>query len=117
MNKLIYLLFIFIFLGCQEQKSHPIDFYYWRSNYSISTNEKKIVNDLNVKNIYVRFFDVDKNDIHPKPIGLIKNFDSERIQVNYIPTIFITNRTFAGLNKEQVVALAKNVNQLIIEIA
>lgn len=117
MNKLIYIFLILFFAGCNKKTEHPTDFYYWRSNYSISQQEKKVVEDLEVKNIYVRFFDVDKKEIKPKPIGILKNFDSNKLQVNYIPTVFITNRTFAGLNTEQVKELANNINKLISDIA
>ena len=117
MNKFLYLFYFLILIGCQSKKDHPKDFYYWRSNYSISPNEKKVVDDLKIENVYVRFFDVDKKEINPKPIGMIKNFKASELQVNYIPTVFITNRTFAGLNKMQVKDLAKNVNQLISDIA
>lgn len=118
MKKYIFFLFlILIFFGCDKQGKHPIDFYYWRSNFEINQNEKNLVKELDVKNIYVRFFDVDKKDINPKPVGMIYNFNAQQLQVNYVPTVFITNRTFIGSNKDQVKNLAKNVNQLISEIA
>lgn len=117
MKKLLFLLFICFFFSCKSSRSHPIDFYYWRSNFSVNDVEKEIVNDLAVQNVYIRFFDVDKSNQNPKPIGKIVNYKASELNVNYIPTVFITNRTFQNHSKEQVEELAKNVNQLIQEIA
>lgn len=116
-NFIYFICFILFCVGCKQKNNHPIDFYYWRSNYNINDAEKKVVSDLAVENIYVRFFDVDKKTIEPVPVGVIKNFKSSFLPVNYIPTIFITNRTFVGLSQDNVKELAKNVNNLITEIA
>ena len=104
-------------ISCNQEVKHPIDFYYWRSNFNISATEKKAVKELDVKHIYIRFFDVDKKESTPKPIGLIHNFSSNQLAVNYIPTVFITNRTFLNSTPDEIKQLAKNVNQLISEIA
>lgn len=118
MTKSIYTFLLFlIFYSCSTEQNHPIDFYYWRSNFEISEAEKLVVQDLDVKNIYIRLFDVDKKEIDPKPIGTIKNFNSSVLDVNYIPTVFITNRTFQDLSPDGVKRLASNVNKLIGEIA
>lgn len=116
-NIFYYLCIFFLFFSCSESNNHKIDFYYWRSNFEINQEEKNVVKDLNVENIYIRFFDVDKTNFSPKPIGTINNFNAEALEVNYIPTVFITNRTFQNLSKEQVQQLASNVNKLIKEIA
>lgn len=111
---LIYLLFL---IGCNNEENKPIDFYYWRSNFSLNKVEIQAVKDYQVQNLYVRLFDVDRKEIHPQPIGVIKNFDASLLDVNYIPTVFITNRTFQSLNTTEVKKLAINVNQLINEIS
>lgn len=113
-----YCLFLFLFfIGCSKKDQHPIDFYYWRSNYSITEVEKQAVKNYKVNNLYVRLFDVDKKEMLPQPVGAIKKFDASHLAVNYIPTVFITNRTFKSLPHDQVKKLAENVNQLIQEIA
>lgn len=111
-----FLLLLFLF-SCTKDRNHPIDFYYWRSNFSVNETEKNLVQNLEVENIYIRFFDVDKKENNPNPIGTIKNFKSSELAVNYIPTVFITNRTFQGLSSDEVKKLASNVNKLINEIA
>lgn len=104
-------------MSCKKEVNHPIDFYYWRSNFKATAIEKEMVKELDVKQIYIRFFDVDKKDNKSKPIGLIRNFTPNQFAVNYIPTVFITNRTFLNSSPNQIKQLAKNINQLINQIA
>ena len=108
---------LYTLISCKQEVKHPIDFYYWRSNFNITATEKDAVKELDVKHIYIRFFDVDKKESMPKPVGLIRNFSSNQLTVDYIPTVFITNRTFLNSTPDQIKQLAKNVNQLITEIA
>lgn len=117
MKHFIYFLFCFLLLtSCKQEFQHPVDFYYWRSNYSITPKEKNTIEALKVKNIYVRLFDVDKIFTNPTPIGVIKGYNPSILNVNYIPTVFITNRTFKGLTAQQTKDLAKNVHTLIVRI-
>ncbi len=116
--KISSLFIVLLFLGCNSSsKKSPIDFYYWRSHYSVNETEKKAVDSLKVENVYVRFFDVDKMVNHIQPVGIIQNFDAAKLHVNYVPTVFITNRTFLDTPKEQVKLLAKNVSNFINETA
>lgn len=117
MKKVISILLLILFFACTENSKRPIDFYYWRSNYNISAVEKETISNLEVKKLYVRFFDVDKKMVEPVPIGTIKNFDASNLDVEYIPTVFITNRTFLNLKNDDVNKLAQNIDNLITEIA
>ena len=118
LQKISVVFLLFFLVGCtSETKKSPIDFYYWRSNYGINQTEKNTVDSLKVENIYVRFFDVDKTTDHIQPVGIIQNFDATKLSVNYIPTVFITNRTFLNTSKDQVKTLAKNVFNFINETA
>jgi len=117
--KNIFSVVILTFLvGCNtDAKKSTIDFYYWRSNYSINQAEKKVVDSLKSKNVYVRFFDVDKKGGKISPVGVIQNFDAEKLNVRYIPTVFITNRTFINTTPDQVKILAKDVYNFLSETA
>lgn len=103
--------------SCGQQRTHDIDFYYWRSNFKIAPTEQKAVEDLKVKNIYIRLFDVDKKGNQATPVGTIHHFDATQLSVNYIPTVFITNRTFVEMNLEEVLKLTQNVNSLVNSIS
>lgn len=113
-----FFLLLFSFFGCKSKRlDQPIDFYYWKSFYSISPLEKEKLEELAVKRLYTRFFDVDKVQGKIEPIGIIQNFNAKSLVVDYVPTVFITNRTFSATNEQQVIQLAKNVSNFIQEIA
>ena len=59
LGKIISVFLLIILFGCHSKPNKsPIDFYYWRSNYTINEIEKKEVDSLKVQKIYVRFFDL-----------------------------------------------------------
>ncbi|MCL2650540.1 MAG: hypothetical protein FWD60_05865 [Candidatus Azobacteroides sp.] len=108
---------ILLFLSCQKNENRNIDFYYWRSNVSFNSLEKEYFNNLQVKKLYIRLFDVDQSaGMYPEPIGMINQFDGNELDTEYIPTVFITNRTFENLPTENVKLLAENVYRQIEKI-
>jgi hypothetical protein len=117
-SKLLSIILLTLFLSaCGQKKEHAIDFYYWRSNFKVTEAEQKTVKDLEVQNLYIRFFDVDKKGDKALPVGTIHQFDASKLSLNYIPTVFITNRSFLEMNREEVKQLADNVYKLINSIA
>jgi hypothetical protein len=101
---------IVLFLSCQKNENRKIDFYYWKSNVSFNGLEKEYFNHLQAKKLYIRLFDVDKSGgIYPEPIGMINQFDSNELDAEHIPTVFITNRTFENLSEESIKLLAGNI--------
>ncbi len=108
--KFVTVFLCFLFFSCTKNTSEP-SFYYWKTKIDISGTEKEILNDLQVKKLYVRFFDVDisKETHSPAPVGVINNLDSLPKNLQVIPVVFITNRTFIGLLKDEVSELAKHV--------
>jgi len=109
--------FAVLFLSCRKNENRQIDFYYWKSNVSFSDVEKDYFNKLQAKKLYIRLFDVDVSDgTNPEPIGMINSFSGNELPAEYIPTIFITDRSFANLSIENVKLLAGNVYRQIEEI-
>ncbi len=116
--RFLSIIVLFLLVGCNPNKEKsPIDFYYWRSNFSVDETERKVVDSLKVENVYIRFFDVDKKAGKISPVGIIQNFDATKLHVNYIPTVFITNQTFLNTSKDQVKILAKDVYNFLSETA
>jgi hypothetical protein len=113
---LLFTIFTFLLVGCQNNRKHPLHFYYWKTNVSIGEVEQDYFKSLHSKKLYMRFFDVDKKGAAILPVAKILPFDAKRLDAEYVPVVFITNRTFTGLPKEQIQTLAKNITQLIEEI-
>ena len=107
-NSLFFLLFVF-FISCQKEEKHPVDFYYWKSKVSIGKVEKHYFEKLHSQKLYVRIFDIDKVNGQIQPVAKIDSFDSSLLKAEYIPVIFITNRTLQGLTQKDLSVLAENI--------
>ena len=109
-----FVLLIFCFFGCKNaNEQRDINFYYWKTEVSIGDTEKKYFEQLNCRRLYIRFFDVDKIDKGIEPLAKVKPFDFGVLDAEFVPVVFITNRTFSQINDEELEKLAENTLQLI----
>lgn len=108
--KLATVLICFSFFSCKKNISE-FSFYYWKTKFEISPTEKSMLADLKCKTIYTRFFDVDIDEEarEPFPVGIINGLDSISQNINIIPVVFITNRTFLNSGKTDISKLAQNI--------
>ncbi len=87
--------FLFVFLlglvACRDSKKETA-FYYWKTRYSLNEYEKKALEKMDVKRIYLRAFDVDLVDWHSKPVGVMLWKDAPQPAWDYIPVVFIRNQ-------------------------
>lgn len=112
--KLFRYVFLFIFLvSCSPKENHPYTFYYWKTKLSLNQGEKKTLDQATFPYLYTRFFDIDKIDGKFQPVGVITKDKSFETQKQIVPTVFITNRTFLYIKKEEITFLAKNISDLI----
>lgn len=108
-------------LGC-EQPSTPTattnGFYYWRSSFQLAPAEKSTIQELNIQQLYIKFFDVEWNEDtkQPQPIATIRFKDSLPAHTVITPVVFITNETLQQADTSQVNTLAVNVNKLLSSI-
>jgi hypothetical protein len=107
------ILLCFILVSCGNKKhSAECAFYYWKQSFELSDTAKIYLDDLNVKKIYVKYFDVAWNTAksEPKPVAVI-DFSKGELPNNtaIIPTVFITNQTLSNSSDAQVTTLASNL--------
>ncbi len=116
--RIFYFLFCVLFLfSCRKENKHSVNFYYWKSKVAIGETEKKYFTQLHSQKLYIRVFDVDKTTENaPSPIAKIDSFNSAVLQTEYIPVIFITNRTVENLPKANITQLAQRIHQLTDQI-
>ncbi|MBK8611439.1 MAG: hypothetical protein IPL84_16250 [Chitinophagaceae bacterium] len=90
-------------------------FYFWKSVFTLSDFEKKKLDSLQVKTIYLKFFDVDWNEElkKPKPLATIRITDSAYKDFSIIPTVFITNACIQKIDSGQVKELADHLMGLL----
>ena len=94
---------LLLFLSCnkEEIKITPA-FYYWQSEFNLSESEKNTLDTLEIKKLYIKFFDVGWDEGASQPIPLATISFPEKIPGNteIIPVVFITNETFEKLGVE-----------------
>ncbi|OXA86793.1 hypothetical protein [Flavobacterium hercynium] len=94
MKKNILLGFIcFLLLSCGSEKEPIVSFYYWKTIFKLSETEKEVLQDNNVKKLYIRYFDIGlhpqtQNPIPITPIRFQENVNTFEI----VPVIFIKNK-------------------------
>ncbi len=112
-NLFLYISFIFIFFSCSERNNRNITraIYFWKGEFQLSTSEVSYLKSLNIKKLYLRFFDVDwNNNIKAAvPVGDVEINSPAVNDIEIIPTIFITNRTLINIPDSSISQLSKNI--------
>lgn len=112
--KVLKFLFIFLIIfSCSKKENHSYTFYYWKTKLTLDKTEKQALDKATTPFLYTRFFDIDKINGKFQPVGTITKDKSFETDKKIVPTIFITNRTFLYIKKEEITFLAKNINDLI----
>ncbi|KMQ68164.1 hypothetical protein ACM39_09950 [Chryseobacterium sp. FH2] len=107
------LLIFFIIVSCSKKENHLYTFYYWKTKVALNKTEKDVLDKATAPYLYTRFFDVDKVKGKFQPVGVItkdKTFETEK---QIVPTVFITNRAFLYITKEEITFLAESIQDLI----
>ncbi|MFT3908857.1 MAG: hypothetical protein QM737_05485 [Ferruginibacter sp.] len=112
------------FISCNPQQHSPKKteraFYFWKSNFKLSGFEEKIFDSLKVSTLYMKFFDVDWNEVskQPNPIAQLIINDTAFLQkINIVPVVFITNECIFKIDSSQSILLAKNISSLVQKMA
>lgn len=114
----LFIPLILIFCSCQddEKEKHPPSFYYWKQEFNLNTNQKKLLKDLGSKELYVKFFDIKMINGHPEPVAKI-DFKTSPSDYSIIPCVFITNDIFSSdqVNPENLAIRTVKLIQSIAE--
>jgi hypothetical protein len=103
--------------GCSKQPLNTVhaSFYHWKTHFQPSEASQRVLGDLEVGRIYVKYFDVDWSEEKGRPLPTANvNWDSRPIaRVEIVPTIYITNRTWENLAPADCDTLAELVLGLV----
>lgn len=109
-----------MFLQCEHKNHHVVSgsFYYWKSKFSPSQYEASVLKQLQVKKLYVKFFDVDWNKKinKPEPLAQINFNDSSIHNYTIVPVVFITNETLFRADTNEIKNLSLNISSLLSTI-
>ena len=125
MNKVNIILAFWVFAlvgllhGCKDDTT-PVKraFYYWKSyEWDFSSKEYETLDSLDVKKIYVKFFEVDYSpEMGSYPIAktrLSMGYYEEKKNFSIVPTVYLKNSVFKKASKEELDLLADNTHFLI----
>lgn len=114
MKKNIFLLLLgFLLFSCSKNKEKHYTFYYWKTNLKLDKTEDLALQKADYPFLYLRFFDVDKINGKFQPVGILTKDQSFGTKKEIVPVIFITNRTFLHIQKQEISFLAKQVAELL----
>lgn len=117
---LIWLGMLFVCWGCQSADSPrqlTPAFYHWKATYQLSAFERERLNNSGVKTLYIHFFDVDWDNQRQQAIPkAIVQFRQKPVGV-VIPVVFITNRTLQQTTPAALPVLARNISQMVRQLA
>jgi len=118
---IVLLIGIFVcFYLFRSKKRHTItrSFYYWKSEFVLSSSEQNMLQNLGIKKLYIKFFDVDIDKATQKALPLAKIQFTQTVNPSYevVPTIYITNKTLLQTPVDEIAELSKNIAHLIKSI-
>ncbi|MEO7978694.1 hypothetical protein [Flavobacterium sp.] len=118
-NIFFALLFLVLCSGSCEKEHEVIrSFCYWKTDLYFQKEEDSLMNELNVKHIYVRFFDVDWNPYskEPLPVATIRDIRLHKNNPEITPSIFITNEVVLQSDRKQLDSLAIQISRRVQQI-
>ncbi len=110
---------LFLASCTKENKVEQVEraFYYWKSDNYLDENLAKEVNELNVRKIYYKFFEIDYSETmgnYPFAKNNPRSYSFEKLDsVTIVPTIFIKNGIFQFNDEKSLDKLADNIVFLI----
>jgi len=111
-----YCLVIFIIIysfSCFNSRSKRVTaaVYHWQTIFDLSLEELNWLKENEIKKIYLRVFDIDRNPVskQPEPVGDVRIITSNLKDIEIIPAVFITNLTIKELPDSLIQQLASNI--------
>jgi len=89
--------------------------YYWKTVFELTEEDRDWIKDNTITKIYTRFFDVDWDISNSRalPVGSLKIITNKIPEVEIIPTIFITNKTFLNVPDTSIYDLTTKIFEKI----
>ena len=118
--KFVIAIIFLVSISCKHQSTNVVrSFCYWKTSLSFDGKSDTLINDLGVKHLYVRYFDVDWNPYakQAKPVATIKYIDFNDSNVQITPSVFITNDVVLNANKQQLDSLSSQISKRINQIS
>lgn len=94
-----------LFISCTEKTEKVATaFYFWRTTFSLTETEQQYLKDLEVKKLYIRYFDVGLQNNQEIPVAPVV-FNQKPSGYNVVPVVYIKNEVFLQNNATDSLAL------------
>jgi hypothetical protein len=115
MKKICLLMLLVTLLVACSTKTEKINtaFYFWRTSFSLTETEEQYLKDLEVKKLYIRYFDVGLQNNEAVPVAPVV-FNYKPAGYNVVPVVYIKNEVF--LQNDSADSLAVKVYNYIQQI-
>jgi len=90
---IVIILFVGLFSACSDksEKGAPnVAFYYWKTIFKLTENEKEVLSENNVGKIYIRYFDIGLKGKEAIPVSSIR-FSEKPDPYKVVPVVYIKN--------------------------
>jgi len=109
--KILVFCLLILLLGCGKKSPlpHELSFYYWKSKWALSPKETQTLQQLKVKKLYVKFFDIKWDLASGKilPVAQLQADSTCRTEHREIvPCVFIENQVFQHLDTTEIPGFA-----------
>lgn len=90
----LLMLLVALLVACSA-KTEKINtaFYFWRTTFSLTQTEQQYLKDLDVKKLYIRYFDVALQNNQAVPVAPVI-FNQKPSGYNIVPVVYIKNEVF-----------------------
>lgn len=94
-------------------------FYWWKTVFSLTPKEQQALTDLNIRKLYVKFFDVDWEEAKgiATPVAKIIFSQKQPGNISITPVVFLTQEPLEHLNEQGLDSLAANISSLLSSIS
>ena len=117
---ILYSIYLLAFFSCQspDPKQLAPAFYYWQTTYEPAPAELRLLNQLQIRKLYVRYFDVDWDSSTQSTVPkAVIRFVQKPTGLTVVPVVFITNQTLIRCPTSAIPALAENLFRKIRQIS
>jgi len=102
-------LILFFLVSCRKDRVVSTSFYYWKTVYENNPLERKYLNAMHSKELYVRIMDVDYGDNGSQPVSPVSFKSALPDSIQLIPVVFIVNDVLKNQNPRQLDDLAVKI--------
>lgn len=109
---------LLLLMGCESAapgKALPA-FYHWKASWAPSSQALALLDSLQPQRLYLRVFDIDWDEAAqaPVPLAELPSLEAPSAVAEWVPTVFITNRSLQRLPVQAVPALAERLSNKLL---